>query len=127
MTVCPMLPLDLKPSQVQRLEQWAVAGSTPQQVALRCRIALKAGRGDPVLQIARAIVVPHPTVLVWRDRVANEGIGTVWDIAPSSGRKPEYGKPQVARLVNATLEDQPNGLARAHFNAFGMIISSSPI
>ena len=100
---------DLESSQVQRLEQWAAAGSTPQQVALRCRIVLLASRGEPVAQIARRLDVQRPTVRLWRDRVAKEGIGVVWDIAPGRGRKPSYGKSRIARLVKSTLQDKPQG------------------
>ena len=101
--------LALEPSQVQRLEQWVAAGSTPQQVALRCRIALLASRGESVLHIAHLLRVQRPTVRLWRDRVAKEGIGTVWDVAPGRGRKPSYGKSRVARLVKSTLQDKPPG------------------
>ena len=101
--------LELEASQVERLEQWAAAGSTPQQVALRCRIILLVSRGEPVLQIARLLDVQRPTVRLWRDRVAQEGIGAVWDIAPGRGRKATYGKSQVARLVKSTLQDKPRG------------------
>lgn len=101
--------LTLEPSQVQRLEQWVVAGSTPQQVALRCRIALMASHGESVVHIAQVLDVQRPTVRLWRDRVAREGIGTVWDIAPGRGRKPSYGKSRIARLVQSTLQDKPQG------------------
>ncbi|MFM8879463.1 MAG: IS630 family transposase [Verrucomicrobiota bacterium] len=101
--------LALEPSQVRRLEQWAAAGSTPQQVALRCRIVLSASRGESVLRIAQDLGVQRPTVRLWRDRVARDGIGTVWDIAPGRGRKPAYGKARIARLVESTLEDKPQG------------------
>jgi hypothetical protein len=100
---------DLESSQVQRLEQWAAAGSTPQQVALRCRIVLLTNRGEPAAQIARRLEVQRPTVRLWRDRVAKEGIGAVWDIAPGRGRKPSYGKSRIARLVKSTLQDKPQG------------------
>ncbi len=100
---------DLESSQVQRLEQWAAAGSTPQQVALRCRIVLLTNRGEPVAQIARRLDVQRPTVRLWRDRVAKEGIDAVWDIAPGRGRKPSYGKSRIARLIKSTLQDKPQG------------------
>jgi len=100
---------DLESSQVQRLEQWAAAGSTPQQVALRCRIVLLTNRGEPVAQIARRLDVQRPTIRLWRDRVAKEGSGAVWDIAPGRGRKPSYGKSWIARLVKSTLQDKPKG------------------
>lgn len=101
--------LALEPSQVKRLEQWVAAGSTPQQVALRCRIALMVNRGESVLHIAQVLEVQRPTVRLWRDRVAKEGIGTVWDVAPGRGRKVSYGKSQIARLVKSTLQDKPHG------------------
>jgi hypothetical protein len=46
---------------------------------------------------------------LWRDRVAKEGIGVVWDIASGRGRKPSYGKSRIARLVKSTLQDKPQG------------------
>jgi len=87
MPLSPSLP-DFESSQIQRLEPWAAAGSTPQQVALRCRIVLLASRGETVVQIARILGVQRPAVRLWRDRVSREGIGAVWDIAPGRGRKP---------------------------------------
>jgi transposase len=68
-----------------------------------------ASRGEPVLRIARALEVQRNTVLLWRDRVAEQGIGTVWDIAPGRGRKSPYGQRRVAQLVQATLQDKPRG------------------
>lgn len=101
---------DFESSQIQRLEQWAAAGSTPQQVALRCRIVLLASRGETVVQIARILGVQRPTVRLWGDRVGREGIGAVWDIAPGRGRKPSYDKSRIARLVKSTLHDKPRGV-----------------
>lgn len=101
--------LALDDSEVHRLEQWSVAGSTPQQVVLRCRIALRASEGEPALRIAHALQIQRRTVLLWRNRVRQEGIGTVWDIAPGRGRKPQYDRSQVAHVVEATLQSKPTG------------------
>ena len=68
-----------------------------------------ASRGDPVLRIAHLLDVQRPTVRLWRDRVAKEGIGTVWDIAAGRGRKPSISQSRVARLVKSTLEEKPKG------------------
>jgi transposase len=103
------LVLALEVSEVQRLEQWVVAGSTPQQVVLRCRIALMASQGVPVVQIAQALRVQRRTVMLWRDRISEQGIGTVWDIAPGRGRKPKYGKTRVAQVIESTLQTKPRG------------------
>lgn len=112
------LSLSLDASELLRLEQWAAAGSTPQQVVLRCRIALMAGQAKPVLRIARELEVQRRTVLLWRDRIAAQGIGTVWDIAPGRGRKPHYGKTRVAQVVEATLQSKPRG--STHWSARSM-------
>lgn len=66
-------------------------------------------RGVPVLRISRSLEVERNTVLLWRDRVARQGIGTVWDIAPGRGRKPRIDQKRVTRLVEATLRDKPRG------------------
>jgi hypothetical protein len=79
-------------SEILRPEQWAAAGSTLHQIALRCQMALMASQGKPVLRIARELDVQFRTVLVWRDRIAEQGIGTVWNIAPGRGRKSHYDK-----------------------------------
>jgi hypothetical protein len=102
-------PLSLDASALERLEQWSVAGSTPQQVVLRCRIALLASQGEPALRIARVLNVQRRTVLLWHRRVAEQGIGTVWDIAPGRGRKPHYDRARVTQVVEATLQSQPRG------------------
>ena len=68
-----------------------------------------ASRGESVLQIAHVLGVQRPTVRLWRNRVAKEGFGRVWDVASGRGRKPSYGKSRVARLVQSTLQDKPHG------------------
>lgn len=102
-------PLALDPSKVRRLEQWIAAGSTPQQVALRCRIGLLACQGQPSAVIARALGVQRRTVLLWRARIALQGIGTVWEIVPGRGRKPRLDKVRVTEVIEATLRDKPRG------------------
>ena len=102
-------PLTLDASELQRLEQWSLAGSTPQQVVLRCRITLMASQDEPALRIARVLKIQRRTVLLWRNRVAEQGIGTVWDIAPDRGRKPHYDRSRVAQVVETTLQHKPSG------------------
>lgn len=102
-------PLTLDAPELLRLEQWSVAGSTPQQVALRCRITLLASQGESSLRIARVLKIQRRTVLLWRHRVAVQGIGTVWDTAPGRGRKPHYDRSRVAQVVQTTLQNKPSG------------------
>src|SRR2546422_7844609 len=53
------------------------AQGTPQQVALRCRIILGAVAGEQNVAIAEKLGVSRPTVLLWRKRVREQGIGEV--------------------------------------------------
>jgi hypothetical protein len=46
------LALNLDESDKRQLQQWSSAFGTPQQVALRCRIVLAAGEGEPADEIA---------------------------------------------------------------------------
>lgn len=89
------------------MEQWIRAGSTPQQVVLRAQIALRASRGETDLKIAADLEVQRRTVALWRQRITEQGIGAVWEIAPGRGRKPRYSKARVARVVEATLQTKP--------------------
>jgi hypothetical protein len=85
------LAINLPAAERTQLEQWESAHGTPQQVALRCRIILDAVAGEQNVAIAEKLRVSRPTVLLWRKRVREQGIGQVWHIAPGRGRKPQYG------------------------------------
>ena len=83
-------PITPSPSDQTQLEQWASAHGTPQQVALRCRIALAACAGQQNEAMAADLQVSRPTVNLWRKRVRELGIGGVWAVGPGRGRKPYY-------------------------------------
>ena len=102
-------PVSLSSSEILRLQQWVGAGSTPQQVVLRARIILLSGEGKTDLQIAETLEIQRRTVALWRQRVRNQGIGCVWEIAPGRGRKARYGSQKVAGIVEATLQTKPPG------------------
>src|SRR5256884_964662 len=93
-----------------QLEQWESAQGTPQQVALRCRIILRAVAGQQNVAIAAGLGVSRPTVQLWRKRVHEQGIGEVWEIAPGRGRKAHYDQGQRDRIIQATLQSKPKGM-----------------
>ena len=103
------LPVILSGPEITRLEQWLLAGSTPQQVALRAKIILHASQGQSDQQIARELRLQRRTTALWRHRVRQQGIGCVWEIAPGRGRKAFYGKAEVTCIVEATLQSKPKG------------------
>lgn len=104
------IAIALTGAEQARLQQWASAHGTPQQVALRCRIVLSALAGQSNVSIAEELGVSRPTVLLWRKRVAEQGIGQVWNIAPGRGRKPQYAQAQRAAIIKATVQSTPKGM-----------------
>src|ERR1700724_4281090 len=112
MSVMPRtsLAIGLEPAERTQLEQWEGAHGPPQQVALRCRIILRALAGQQNMVIATALGVSRPTVQLWRKRVHEQGIGEVWEIAPGRGLKAHYDQGQRDRIIKATLQSKPQGM-----------------
>jgi transposase len=100
----------LEPSHQCQLATWESAHGTPQQVALRCRIVLGAGAGEPNGAIADRLGVNRHTVELWRKRVRELGIDQVWEIAPGRGRKPHYDQAKRDAIIDATLQTKPKGM-----------------
>ena len=107
-------PLALTDPQHRQIQQWLSAQGTPQGVALRCRIVLAAAAGQSDVAIAAGLGVSRPTVILWRQRFAGQGLEGLWRIAPGRGRKPTYSAEQVKSLIDATLQSQPKG--RTHWS-----------
>ena len=104
------LLLNLKESDKQQLLQWSSAFGTPQQVALRCHIALAAAEGESADQIAARLEINRKTVMLWRARFEQEGREGLWGVAPGRGRKPTYGLEKIQSIVDATLRSKPKGM-----------------
>jgi len=104
------MALSLSVEDQQQMGAWSRAPSTPQQVALRCRIALAAAQGQQDLEIAAQLKVNRHTPALWRKRVAVEGIGCVWETAPGRGRKPHYDQAKRDGIIKATLATKPKGM-----------------
>ena len=102
--------LTLNPSQQQQIRQWLSAHGTPQQVALRCRIVLAAAAGQTENATARQMGTNRKTVTLWRARLAERGLESLWEIAPGRGRKPTYGPEKIKAIVDATLQTKPAGM-----------------
>lgn len=104
------MALSLSVEDQQQISAWLRAPSTPQQVALRCRIALAAAQGQQDLEIAAQLKVNRHTPALWRKRIAAEGIGCVWEIAPGRGRKRQYDQAKQDAIIKSTLETKPKGM-----------------
>ena len=101
--------LSLSDSDQQQLQQWASAFGTPQQVVLRCRIVLAAASGQSDNAIASELAVNRHTVRLWRQRLADQGLQSLWEIAPGRGRKPSYGPEKIQEIIDTTLQSKPKG------------------
>lgn len=106
------------PEDLSQLCQWERAYQTPQQVAMRCRIAISAIKGKTDLDIASDEKINRHTVALWRRRVLENGIGSVWEIASGRGRKPKYSIQKVDKIVEDTLQSKPVG--RTHWSCRSM-------
>ena len=108
----PVKPVEvtLKPKEREEIERWLKAHGTPQQVCLRSRIVLAAADGQADSMIARQLQINRETVMLWRTRFSEDGVETLWEVAPGRGRKATYGARKVNAIVNATLQTKPKGM-----------------
>ena len=73
---------------------------------------LAAAEGQSDNAIARGLAVNRKTVTLWRERFAQEGLDSMWEVAPGRGRKPSYGQRKIAAIVSATLTTKPKGMTQ---------------
>jgi transposase len=80
-------PLDLSDAQAHQLQALARAHSTPQALALRCRLILRAAQPDRPAndQVAQEFGCHRHTVALWRGRFRELGLTGLQD-APRPGR-----------------------------------------
>jgi transposase len=105
----PVAVLSLSDSDKQQLLEWASAFGTPQQVALRCRIVLAAASGQSDLATAEQLKTNRHTVRLWRTRFIQQGLKSLWEIAPGRGRQPSFGPEKIQTIVDTTLQSKPKG------------------
>jgi transposase len=96
-------------NQRTRLEHLESSGGTPQKLALRARVLLRAADGRANLAIAKELGISRPTVLLWRERFAQAGVPGIMADAPRSGRKKALSPEKVKAVVEATLHRPPPG------------------
>ena len=106
--ISPLVSLSV--DDLAQVVRWEAVPSTPQQVALRCRLVLAAASGKQDLEIASTYDVNRHTAALWRQRVRAAGIGSLWEIQPGRGRKPQYAQEKRDALIAATLETKPKGM-----------------
>ena len=73
----------------------------------RAKIVLMAADGARNQAIAAALHISRPTVQLWRDRFAAQGVAGIEKDAPRPGRKRKLSAKKVAKIIKATLETIP--------------------
>jgi transposase len=106
--VIPALSLNV--NDQQQIRQWLAAHGTPQQVALRSHIVLAAAAGHSDSAIAQQLEINRKTVGLWRTRFSEQGLESLWEVAPGRGRKPIYGPEKIHAILDATLQTKPQGM-----------------
>jgi len=106
----PLPALALSIRDREEIDRWLQAHGTPQQVALRSRIILAAAEGQSDCAVARNLEINRKTVILWRARFAQDGIDSLWEVAPGRGRKPTFGPEKIKSIVDETLQTKPNGM-----------------
>jgi len=101
----PSLPLTER--EREQLLQFSKLRSTPQSIALRIQIVLRAAEGIANKVLARQLSTTLPTVLLWRRRYQNQGLAGILQDRPRSGRPREISVEQEAVIVETTLHSTP--------------------
>ena len=77
-------------TRTRRIGRWLTSRNS-QQVALRSRIVLAAATGRSDSAVAQELEINRDSHVVAR-ALAQEGIDSLWDVAPGRGRKPTLGQ-----------------------------------
>jgi transposase len=102
-------PIELSDTDRSTLERWVRADGTPQGVARRAWVILRAAEGVSNSEIAREAGVSRPTVIAVRERFAADGPDGLAQVRPGRGRKPTIAAEKVAEIVELTLHEKPDG------------------
>ncbi len=100
-------PVHVTPEDRERLVRYSRGRSVPKRLVDRSRIVLMAADGEQSQRIASELGLSRPTVQLWRDRFAEQGLAGIERDAPRPGRKPKTSAVQVAKVIRATLETTP--------------------
>jgi transposase len=106
-------PLALRAGDHSRLTAMARSQTVVAAAAQRARIVLLAADGVPNAEIGRRVGVSRPTVVGWRQRYAECGIGGLADV-DRPGRPATIDE---ADVVIATLTKPPESLGVTHWSA----------
>lgn len=94
-------------AQRSTLEAWVRSGKSPARVVMRANICLLAADGVSNNAIAHELMVSRPTVILWRNRFADDGPAGLTKDAPHGPSSRRLAAEKVDEIVNATLHTKP--------------------
>ena len=98
--------IDLDATERETLERWARRPSTPQGLAMRCRVVLGAAQDRANVDIATELGCSTNTVSKWRNRFAQRRLDGLYD-DPRPGPPRLIDDAKVEEVVVKTLEETP--------------------
>jgi transposase len=102
------VPVVLTRKRRRKLEQIVRAGTSPQRLVLRARIALAAGEGTANAQISREVGCSETTVRTWRGRFARLGVPGLFD-KRRPGREETHGPSARLAVIAIATSVPPEG------------------
>jgi transposase len=99
--------IELTPDIRECLQKYSRGRRVPARIVERAKIILMAADGARNQTIAAALDISRPTVQLWRDRFAQQGLGGIEKDAPRPGRKPKLSGKKVEKIIKATIETTP--------------------
>jgi transposase len=127
------VPVRLTIKRRRKLLQIIAAGTSPQRLVLRAKIALAAGDGKANAAIARELGCSVAVVRAWRGRFAVRGIPGLFD-KPRSGRPEVHGpSTRLAVIAIATSVPPPgqsqwsHAMIAGHLRDRGLAISAGTV
>ena len=114
----PLTPLELSPSDRERLESMAKSRSLSHGLVRRAEIILLAAEGWPNEAVAAAVGVTRATVGKWRRRFLENGLQGLYDEL-RSGAPRSITDEQVAEVVYKTLKTKPKDQTQWSLRSIG--------
>ena len=99
-----------EPHEREAIEKLSASRTAEARLVERARMVLGCLKGEPVIQIARRLLVRPNTVIQWRGRFEEKGLPGLQDRA-RSGKPPQYGVEFRNQVLKALEEPPPAGQA----------------
>ncbi len=103
----PVRVIRLRRGDRKQLERLTRSRTTPHRVVERARIVLASAAGESGNVICAQLGVSRPTVTLWLDRYAAEGLDGLLTDRPRSGRPKRVSPADEAAIVHRTLHTKP--------------------